>query len=91
MQIQYKNYVPLNTSLMFSFSFLDEFLEQGNDGMNLLVKLLKSIQTIGSQQSGSAKLSQLKNYKRTLVSILWNSERHEHFCTIDKYHKMTRY
>ena len=37
--------------------------------MVLLIKLLKSIQNTGSQQSGSSNLSQLKNYKRTLVRL----------------------
>ena len=53
----------------FCFSFLDEFLKPGNNGIGILVKLLKSIQIMGSQQSGSSNLSQLKSYKRTLVSF----------------------
>lgn len=58
----------LKLDLKMSYeSFLDEFLKQGNNGMTLLIKLLKSIQNTGSQQSGSSNLSQLKNYKRTLT------------------------
>lgn len=58
----------LKLDLKMSYeSFIDEFLKQGNNGMVLLIKLLKSIQNTGSQQSGSSNLSQLKNYKRTLT------------------------
>ncbi|XP_052268969.1 uncharacterized protein LOC127870403 isoform X1 [Dreissena polymorpha] len=58
----------LKLDLKMSYdSFIEEFLKPKNNGMNLLVKLLKSIQNTGSRQFGSASMTQLKNYKKTLT------------------------
>lgn len=58
----------LKLDLKMSYdSFLEEFLKPSNNGMGLLIKLLKSIQNTGSQQSGSTNMAQLKNYKKTLT------------------------
>jgi hypothetical protein len=60
--------------MLFSFvySFVEEFTKPSNNGLGLLIKLLKSIQNTGSQQSGSTNLAQLKHYKKTLVNIHFN-------------------
>ncbi|KAL4239417.1 hypothetical protein ACF0H5_000232 [Mactra antiquata] len=58
----------LKLDLKMSYdSFVEEFLKSDNNGMSLLVKLLKSIQNAESQQSGSTNMTQLKNYKKTLT------------------------
>ncbi|XP_060564343.1 uncharacterized protein LOC132723600 [Ruditapes philippinarum] len=58
----------LKLDLKMSYeSFVEEFTKPSNNGLGLLIKLLKSIQNTGSQQSGSTNLAQLKHYKKTLT------------------------
>ncbi|XP_045213554.2 uncharacterized protein LOC123564221 isoform X2 [Mercenaria mercenaria] len=58
----------LKLDLKMSYeSFVEEFIKPTSNGIGLLVKLLKSIQDTGSQQSGSTNMAQLKNYKKTLT------------------------